>query len=135
MGPRPKPDEARPPTIQSPARAGTRPISGRPSSENGMRPAQVRTAGWAARKGRTSTAWPWFTSMPAGSGARSTGELPVPAEDDLAILPLSPVEMARDAGAVAMREIRRLVLTPVARGQAPPRSSCQASPDSADEIV
>ena len=53
-----------------------------------------------------------------GLGRRAPpGELTVPAEDDLAISALPAVEMARDARAVAVREVRRLVLAPGARGQ------------------
>src|SRR5258706_587587 len=45
-----------------------RPISGLPSSGNGMSPAHVFTIGSAARNGSTSSAWPRLTSMPAGPG-------------------------------------------------------------------
>ena len=67
IGPRPKPEEASPLTMNRPSSCGMLPMTGLPSSENGIRPAQVRAMECPPRKGRTSETWPKFTSMPVAS--------------------------------------------------------------------
>ena len=99
MGPRPNPDDAKPPTMKRLSRWGILPMMGLPSREKGMVPAQVRLDGQFPQK------WQDFHGMaPVDFDAGSVlahivvRQLPVAAEDNLAAFGLPSIQMPGNPG-------------------------------------
>ena len=87
-GPRPKPEEHKPVTMNSLSLPGTRPIIGLPSCEKGMSPDQVLLTDRLERAGKTSVACPLLVSIPEKSVPRSKPSTSLSPPNTISPLPL-----------------------------------------------